>query len=69
MDPNLSDIPYISDEIRLAIINKNSIILNVILMGIFFTTLTVFILIFRDDKKRHSKDSILRKLLFIKRNT
>lgn len=69
MEPDIAHISDTSNEITDAILNKNSIIFNIVLMGIFMFSLIIFIYIFRDDKKKYTKNYILRKLLFIKRNT
>lgn len=69
MKPELDNISDISNEINLSVIHRNSIILNFILIVIFFTAIALCIYIFRDDKKKYTKNYILGKLLFIKRNT
>ena len=69
METPPSDIPNISNELKTIIFNKRSIVFNIIAIIIFILFLVIFVHIFRDDKKRYTKKYILRKLLFIKRNT
>ena len=69
MKPELANISDISNEVNLSVIHRNSIIFNFILIVIFFIAITICIYIFRDDKKKYTKNYILGKLLFIKRNT
>ena len=69
MEPTLVDISDISDEIKELILTKNSRILNIVLLTIFIFFFIMFTYISWDDKKKYTKNYILRKLLFIKRNT
>ena len=69
MEPTLVDISDISDEIKELILTKNSRILNIVLLTIFIFFFIMFTYICWDDKKKYTKNYILRKLLFIKRNT
>ena len=66
MGSSLVDISDTSNEI---ILSQNSAILNIILATLFIVFLIIFIYICRDDKKKFTKNHVLRKLLFIKRNT
>lgn len=69
MEPELADISDISDEIKEIILVKNSNFLNGSLLIIFFIFFSIFVYILYKDKQKHKQNYILRKLLFIKRNT
>mgnify|MGYP004481277893 CR=1 FL=1 len=69
MGQHIEHISDASNEITNRILNRSSLIFNIVLIGIFILALILFIYIFRDDKKKYTQSYILRKLLFIKRNT
>ena len=69
MKPTLSKFTDIAFDVENIIINRNSFILNSIMLIIFLSFFSVFIYISYKDTKEFNKDYTLRKLLFIRRNT